>query len=200
MRILFAVTCILLLPQTLYSQEPVTARAIPECAVRGNDLVDRSAPRFEQYRVKRSSPFRPAKLDLQSNPIARRYRTVIRDEMTHGPNFAGHYRVVFWGCGTSCSQFALVNLKTGHVITLNGTYAVAYVDFDTNDFLPKTDSKGYGFRYKRNSNLLVLVGTLISDNPRKRELDEGASYYILKDEELRLVHRTPVRHRTCQDY
>ena len=95
------------------------------CFVVGNDLADPTAPTFEQYAAGHSPPFSPASLDLQSNPIARRYRTVMREEMTHGPNYAGHYRVVFCGCGTSCSQFAVVNLKTGHVITLKGIYSVA---------------------------------------------------------------------------
>jgi hypothetical protein len=27
----------------------------------------------------------------------------------------GHYRVVYWGCGSNCSAGALVDLETGHV-------------------------------------------------------------------------------------
>ena len=46
------------------------------------------------------------------------FRTVLRNGMKWGPNFAGHYAVVVWGCGTSCSSFAVVNLRTGQVITL----------------------------------------------------------------------------------
>jgi len=32
-----------------------------------------------------------------------------------GPNFAGHYRVVNWGCGTGCLMMVVVDLKTGTV-------------------------------------------------------------------------------------
>ena len=51
------------------------------CFVAVDDLADRSAPTFEQYTTESSPPFSPAQLDLQSNPIAKRYRTVIREEM-----------------------------------------------------------------------------------------------------------------------
>ena len=124
---------------------------------------------------------------------------MIHEEMTHGPNFAGQYRVAIWGCGTSCAQFAVVNLRTGRVITLNGVYSVAYVDFNTDDFLPQTDSEGYGFRFKKDSNLLVLVGTLIPDHLKKGGFEQGASYYAMRNDELQFVHRTPVTHRTCRE-
>ena len=32
-----------------------------------------------------------------------------------GANFAGHYSVVAWGCGTECETFMIVDLKTGKV-------------------------------------------------------------------------------------
>lgn len=31
------------------------------------------------------------------------------------PNFAGHYTVVFWGCGTACAAFVIVDDRTGEV-------------------------------------------------------------------------------------
>ena len=179
----------------------VSGRAQNEhwCFVDGSDLADRSAPTFQQYRTGSSPPFLPAQLDFQSNPLAKRYRTAISEEIMHGPNFAGQYRVAIWGCGTSCAQFAVVNLKTGRVITLKGIDGVAYVDFNTDNFLPQTDSEGYGFRFKKDSNLLVLIGTLVPRHSSKGKIEEGASYYVLKDEELQFIHRTPVTHRTCRE-
>src|ERR1700743_3306755 len=94
-----------------------TDAAKPTCIIAAKDLVDPSAPQFSQYPSKVSTQGSPVKLDLSSNPIAKMFRTVIRHEMTQGANFAGHYRVVIWGCGSSCAQFAVVNLNTGRVIT-----------------------------------------------------------------------------------
>jgi hypothetical protein len=193
-----AMSVVVLLAVRFSSRAQDKTQSERTCFVAGNDLADPAAPTFKQYAAGHPPPFSPAPLNLESNPIARRYRTVIREEMKHGPNYAGHYRVVFWGCGTSCSQFAVVNLKTGHVITLKGIYSVAYVDFVTDDFLPETDSEGYGFRFKKESNLLVLVGTLVAEHSPKGGFEQGASYYLLKDEELQFVHRTSVTHRTCQ--
>src|SRR5215831_11081735 len=98
------------------------------CPIDAKALLDKSAPRFNQYAQKDSAPKTLAKLDLRSNPIARMYRTVIRQEMSQGANFAGFYRVAIWGCGSSCAQFAVVNLETGRVITAQGVNNVSYVD------------------------------------------------------------------------
>ena len=34
---------------------------------------------------------------------------------TPGPNFAGHYYVIRWGCGSNCLMMAIVDAKTGIV-------------------------------------------------------------------------------------
>jgi hypothetical protein len=46
---------------------------------------------------------------------SRRYRTVIREAVKHGPNFADHYTIAVWGCGTSCADFSIVDAVDGHV-------------------------------------------------------------------------------------
>jgi hypothetical protein len=48
-------------------------------------------------------------------PQARRYRTRLREAAAEGPNFNGHFRIVSWGCGTNCLQWAFVDLTTGAV-------------------------------------------------------------------------------------
>jgi len=126
---------------------------VRSCFVGAKDLADESAPKFDQYRSKASPPRTPAKLDLRSNPIARMYRTAIRQEMRQGANFAGLYRVAIWGCGSSCSQFAVVNLKTGSVITAQGVENVSHVDFAADDFLPKANSGTVGFRFRKDKSI-----------------------------------------------
>ncbi len=56
----------------------------------------------------------PATPEL-SNRRARRFRTVLREGAAAGPNFDGHYRVVSWGCGSNCLEWAIVDLVNGHV-------------------------------------------------------------------------------------
>jgi hypothetical protein len=54
----------------------------------------------------------PVKLET---PKAKLYRTAIRKAVRRGPNFAGHYTVAGWGCGTECGVFVIVDDSTGKV-------------------------------------------------------------------------------------
>lgn len=57
----------------------------------------------------------PAPVELDSHPQARQFRTRLSEGAKHGPNFAGHYTVVEWGCGTNCQQLAVVDARSGRV-------------------------------------------------------------------------------------
>lgn len=46
---------------------------------------------------------------------ARRYRSTLGAEVANGPNFAGDYTLAAWGCGNSCTQFAIVAARNGRV-------------------------------------------------------------------------------------
>lgn len=74
----------------------------------------RPAPRFEDYPVREvyKGPVAPVRLDSRR---ARMYRTRLREDSRGGPNFAGRYTVVVWGCGTSCAQMGVVDARTGRV-------------------------------------------------------------------------------------
>ncbi len=164
-------------------------RQLAECRfVTAADLSDPKAPTFKSYPVTTRETVSSPKLDLTSNPIAKRYRTVLRREVGKGSNYAGHYRIAFWGCGTSCAMFAVVNLKTGRVITPHGFTTVSGVHLAADEFLPNTESDGWAFRYKSDSTLLVVVGALDENESR-----QGAFYFVLKGETLRQVHSTVVR-------
>lgn len=93
-------------------------------------------PKFEKYPVPIRFKGKPAHVDFTHNPSARRFRTVIREGASKGPNFADHYRVVTWGCGSSCQSFAIVNSVTGKV------------------YMPRI-STCYGLICRRESNLLI---------------------------------------------
>lgn len=92
-------------------------------------------PRFEDYPADHLFQGKPAPPKLDS-PAARLYRTRIRDGVEKGwgvhdggwgvhgegqgserpgPNFAGHYVVIRWGCGSPCIQLAIVDAQTGSV-------------------------------------------------------------------------------------
>jgi hypothetical protein len=43
------------------------------------------------------------------------FRTRIREGIKAGPNFAGHFVLVGWGCGTDCVDYVVADVATGKV-------------------------------------------------------------------------------------
>jgi hypothetical protein len=55
----------------------------------------------------------PAPVDAASAEYGVRFRTALSRAAAGGPNFAGHFTVVTWGCGTACQVTAVVDAVTG---------------------------------------------------------------------------------------
>jgi hypothetical protein len=99
-----------------------------------------------------------AETNLESNPAAREYRTVIQNSASNGPNFAGHYTFVEWGCGSNCRRFAIVDAITGNTVYFS-------------------DFSYFGSRYQVDSNLLIISPPeffVENANPNTR-------YFIMED-------------------
>src|SRR4051812_46823439 len=69
-------------------------------------------PRFAEFKIASTFNGRPVAAVLV-RPEERRFRSVLLEGATHGPNFAGHYTIVEWGCGSECWQAAIINAETG---------------------------------------------------------------------------------------
>jgi hypothetical protein len=75
------------------------------------------APSFSQYPARQVARRKSAPIHLERRTDAWLYRTVLREGYGDGqPDFAGHYRIVTWGCGTGCVAHAVVDVMTGRVI------------------------------------------------------------------------------------
>jgi len=162
-----------------------------ECRMFGKEeLLDNRSPSFDGFKVPIESTLVPAPLNLESNPLARTYRTALRHGMKSGPNFAGHYALVVWGCGTSCSGFAVADLKNGNVFSIPGFVSLSgvHVREDAQQFLSEGTQDSWGYRHKLSSNLLVLVGTINEDDSK-----QGAFYYAFSDNKFKLIHQTLFR-------
>jgi hypothetical protein len=71
-------------------------------------------PAFEDYLVADTTfEGEPAPVDLESAEYGPRFRTVLQQGAAQGPNFAGHFTVVVWGCGSGCQVVAVVDAVTG---------------------------------------------------------------------------------------
>jgi hypothetical protein len=89
--------------------------------VLGQQAGHTSIPTFKDFPV--DGPWRGTVplLKLES-PSERMFRTQFRMAAQKPANFAGHYRIAVWGCGTQCLAGGLVNLETGAVLPMPGTY------------------------------------------------------------------------------
>ena len=134
----------------------------------------RSLPRFEKYPALSKFRGKPAPTKL-SSPRARMYRTVIRNGAKEGPNFAGHYTIVVWGCGMNCMQLAIVDARTGEVYFPPNLMQVNFLFENTEEPL----------QFQTNSRLLIVLGTMVGTGDDWRT---GRYYYEWKNNRLKLVH------------
>lgn len=86
-------------------------------------------PQFDQYPVSSIFKGKPAEPILDT-PEKRKFRTMIRQGIAKGwgvhpngsygperpgPNFAGHYIVITWGCGSGCLDMVIADAITGRI-------------------------------------------------------------------------------------
>jgi hypothetical protein len=74
-------------------------------------------PRYIDHPAKEPFSGKPAAPDFKSDPDAKRFASRIKEGAAKGPDFAGSYTVVQWGCGSGCQSFVIVDAKSGKVYT-----------------------------------------------------------------------------------
>ena len=107
-------------------------------------------PRFQDYPISEKVTGKPTPVNLRSHPKASLFRTKLREGAKRGPNFAGHYTLLMWGCGADCMVVAVVDAKTGRVYFAPFTVSVSMKgDFRINSRLfirnpPERNERPYG--------------------------------------------------------
>ena len=133
-------------------------------------------PNFSDHPVEQVFKGQAAKPVLIT-PFQKRFRTQIRHQATSPPNFAGHYRIVQWGCGSSCVSIVIVDLETGAVYSPPFSvlgYAAPY----------KYEGGDDELEYRVSSGLLVARGC-----PEDKNC--GTYYYVWKADHLGQVRFVP---------
>ena len=106
------------------------------------NVQGQSKPTFDRYPVKTIFKGKPASVDLKSATGAKYYRTNLRKAAKDGVNFAGHYAIGLWGCGSPCITAGMVDLKTGKVTWVPSTgFMVFDVAFQINSKLVIINSR-----------------------------------------------------------
>jgi hypothetical protein len=152
------------------------------CEVSLEDIPNR--PQFEDYPATRtiSNPRRPR---LNSR-LARNYRSVLRNGMAEGPNFAGDSRVVSWGCGSACFEWAIVNGRTG---------TVYFPPEEIASHFGPSHFRDAALHFRHDSRLLITVGSHIVLHPEERPMEtwyEGAFFLLWNGRTLRPLRIVPV--------
>ena len=143
-------------------------------------------PSFDQFPAGETFTGQPAKPILKTRRD-RLFRTRIRDGAAIGPNFAGHYAIAIWGCGTACIQAVVVDSKDGSIRALPFSgltfgYDLKYAS-GTN---PADDVDFEPLLFNLKSRLLVVRGC-----PEDKNC--GTYYYELTGSQFRLIRRFDAR-------
>ncbi|HWU15231.1 MAG TPA: hypothetical protein VN157_14615 [Caulobacter sp.] len=141
---------------------------------------DKVAPalKFGAYPAR---PWRgPVAKARQDTRFARLFRTVLKAGAARGPNFAGRFTIVEFGCGMSCVYWAVVDAATGRVFDPPAAP------------LSILHASGRGLEYRRDSRLLVLSG-----GPREGQRPDGVYSYVWTGKAFREVGFIP-RAMACE--
>ena len=118
-------------------------------------------PKFSDFTVHAVFSGKP-KQPILTTKLEHLYRTTIREAAMNGTNFAGHFAIAEWGCGTGCHDFVVVDVRTGKV------YDPPFRDLNFHmpppDLFVDSDPNWFCFadviRYRKDSDLLVVEGCL----------------------------------------
>lgn len=142
-----------------------------------------SRRRFEDYPAIQKFTGRPA-TPLITGGRAQQYRTVIRQRVQAGPNFAGHYTIVSWGCGSTCIGFAIVDALTGRVYLHPTALQVMQVPYQAEQVL----------QFRADSRMLIISGEILPLDPNSSSAPEntGKFYYEWNNNRFRLLETVSI--------
>jgi hypothetical protein len=130
--------------------------------------------KFETYKVQQIYQGKPAPAQILTT-TQKMFRTRIREGAKKGPNFAGHYTVIAWGCGAGCVNLEVVDAISGKA------YDASPFSYLAIPFAGSESGHDYqGLVYHRDSRLLIADGC-----PEDKKC--GTYYYEWRKKSFRLV-------------
>ena len=155
-------------------------------------------PKFEDYPVKEIFTGTPA-APILATPQQRLYRTRIREgvskgagvwrdnEEQPGPNFAGHYIVIEWFCGSPCAMDAIVDAATGTIYNppISEGFRLPGIAPGGPDPCPHWGPATVTFRL--NSRLMIVDGN--TDWPKDKH--NYHHYFLWENNQWKLLQKVP---------
>jgi hypothetical protein len=142
-----------------------------------SDSQGQQVPAFTDYRVQEVFQGKLALIDPRSHPWATKFRTVLTLGARLGPNFAGHYTLIDWGCGTSCRAFAIVDAKSGQV-------------FAVSEATGGVPPASVGFKFQVDSELLIVnpIEVLEAEHPESILRLDDSRFYVWDKNHLKQIY------------
>lgn len=160
---------------------------------------------FDKYPVNTIFKGTPSKnIDITTHPWAHQFRTMLREGAKKGVNFAGHYTIATWGCGTGCFEFGIIDVHTGKVFfpaNLSRVTTYSAGDFQLNGWTETEEESFLNSKpfltendmFRKDSSLLIIYGLpeseevkYIQDTQHEHE-GKGLYYFSWENNELKLL-------------
>jgi hypothetical protein len=136
-------------------------------------ITAKPLPRIEDYPVTDVWHGTPAPVKLTTRS-ERLFRTNLTNAAKEPPNFAGHYRFTFWGCGSLCGAAALVDLQTGIVYPPPlGAHGSGWSRW----IMSPASFEGSGVDFRPDSRLVIVRGGINYSDRLKANVPDV--YYLL---------------------
>jgi hypothetical protein len=144
-------------------------------------------PGFENFPVSEIWKGQAARVRLTTRS-ERLFRTNLTNAGKEPPNFAGHYRLTFWGCGSNCAAGAVIDLKTGSV------YRPPQAIGDGTGWVPWIISgammDGAAVDFRANSRL-VIVRSGMNYSDRLKKFIPDTRYFLWESNRFRRILFVP---------
>ena len=161
-------------------------------------------PRFEDYPVTEifdRTPHPPILITREQHRFRTRIREGVdkgwgvwingewsKEQNRPGPNFAGQYIVIVWGCGAPCLMMAICDLGTGAVYS-PPLSATGGLDLPLL-VLPNSAGRDADIEYRRDSQLLIIKAT---PHWYRRDAESYTFYFLWQGDQWKLLRRVLVR-------
>ena len=142
---------------------------------------------FDDFRVTETWDGSRAPLNIQSR-AERAYRTRLTTASKQPPNFAGHYRVTVWGCGSNCISGAVIDLATGSIIPLpdqksHAQFTVCQSAYD-----------GSGVEYRLDSTLMIVKCGLNYIERLDKNVPDAHYFFLSSDRFIEIMRMHMRKH------
>lgn len=137
-------------------------------------------PSFNAYPAKVEAK-RANAINFRQSHDARTFRTRLTEALRGSVNFAGHYIIAGWGCGTGCISGAIIDTRNGYVYWPEQLNALSTGTAADGNYVKEPVA------YRKNSRLLVITGSPGKAKDDDPDLPSGEYYYEWKANRLRPV-------------